>query len=185
MSCGFFCDTGVIRGLCDKLDAHNESCEFFFDKYPIETFEYVIPTTVINELNYFKYKQTKEAARNPLHKIYFSYIRLVQQYIDLYISQMTHFECPETEKNNLNDVIVSIQPIIGFDTHNKQNDIQITAEAIIWSEGSRNESNSLITVDKRDIYYKKDKIIRICKKNLQCDLQIYFVYLPRYFKEKY
>ena len=182
MPCGFFLDTGVIRGLCDKLDPHNQSCEFFFNKYPIEIFEYVIPTTVIDELNYYKHKLTKDVSCNPLNKIYFTYIRQVQQYIDLYISQMTHFECPETEKIDLNNVIVNIQPIIGFDSHNKRNDIQITGEAIIWSINSNKTSNSLITVDKYDIYRNKNKIIRSCEKKLNCSLQIYFVYLPEYFK---
>lgn len=183
MKCGFFCDTGFIRGLSDKLDVHNESCEFFFSKYPLDDFEYAISKMVVNELNYYKYKLSKEANHRPMEKIYFSYVRLVQQYIDLYLSQMEHFECSESDMDDLNHLIVVIQPIIGFDTRNKQNDIQITADGIVWSNNSENDFNSLLTVDKKDIFEKRKKIIAQSKK-INNSLNINFVYLPLYYKVK-
>lgn len=183
MNCGFFCDTGFIRGLCDKLDFHNSSCELFSSNYPIESYEYVVSQTVVNELNYYKYKLTKNASRNPMEKIYFNYIRLVQQYIDLYLDQMERYSCSELEKEDLNKVIICIQPIIGFDSHNQQNDIQITADAIIWSKNSNNNTNSLLTVDKKDIYRNSKKIIKESEKGLGNRLNIDFIYVPFYKEE--
>ncbi|MGC9517492.1 MAG: hypothetical protein ACP5C3_07335 [Methanomicrobiales archaeon] len=182
MNCGFFCDTGVIIGLSDKLDFHHKSCQFFFSKYPLESFEYFVSKTAVDELNNFKYKLTKMASERPMEKLYFNYIRLVQQAIDLYLNQMNHYECSYGLKNDLNNIIICIQPIIGFETINQQNDIKITANAIIWAFNSNYANNYLLTVDNKDIYRNKEKIVNESEKKLGVDLNINFLYLP-YFKK--
>lgn len=180
MNCGFFSDTGVIIGLSDKLDFHHRSCQYFFSKYPLESFKYFVPKTVVDELNNFKYRLTKKAAKRPIKKIYFNYVRLVQQSIDLYLNQMNQYECSESLKNDLNNIIICIQPIIGFETINQQNDIKITANAIIWTFNSNDLNHYLLTVDYKDIYRNRKKIIKESEKKLDVDLNINFLYIPYY-----
>mgnify|MGYP001011239675 CR=1 FL=1 len=188
MECGFFCDTGAIIGVCDKQDTHHESCKFFFDKYPIDSYNYYISETVKNELEHRKTKIAKDALRDyPQNLIFHSYIRSVQRYMDQYIKKMKPFDCNDfslSYQERLNELILELQGVIGYKTPNQVNDTEITANAIIWSMIKNYTLSQLITVDKKDLCNKQEKIIKTCERSLKEKINLRMIYLPHYYYKK-
>jgi hypothetical protein len=188
MECGFFCDTGAVIGVCDKQDTHYESCKFFFDKYPIVSYNYYLSETVKEELEHRKTKIARDALREyPQNLIFHSYIRAVQRCMDQYLKKMKSFDCKEysaSYKERLDELILELQMVIGYETPNQINDTEITANAIIWSIIKDYELSQLITVDKKDLCNKEEKIIKTCERSLKEKINLKMIYLPNYYYKK-
>jgi hypothetical protein len=186
MECGFFCDTGVIIGLCDMNDHHHNSCKFFFDKYPVETHHYYTIEIIEKELKNKKRKLEVNTLKNhPQAKILHVYVRRVQQCIDIYLKKMKSFNCKdhgETSINQLKNLIVCIQPIIGVEAINQVNDIEIVANGIVWSLVKDYDSPRLITVDNKDLSRNELKIVKESEKTLKEHVPLKILYLPNYLK---
>lgn len=184
MSYGFFCDTGPIRGICDLKDFHREASKFFFEKYPVEEYDYYIPETVLKELNGFKFRLRRNAKDLGIDKEYFKYIRLIQQCMDYYIENMIIFCCEDDELDKLKKVIICIQPIIGYQEINQRNDIEIVSNAVIWSILTHYNKKIFITLDKNHLYAKRKKIVREIQKNINDHFNISICYIPFYYNSK-
>lgn len=184
MSYGFFCDTGPIRGVCDPKDFHREASKFFFEKYPVDEYDYYIPETVIKELNKFKFRLRKKAKEIGIDKQEFKYIRFIQQCMDYYIENMIIFNCEEDEAEKLTKVIMSIQAIIGYEEINQRNDIEIISNALIWCTLTHHNEKILITLDKNHIYAKRKKIVRKVQKDIKKHIQISICYIPYFYDSK-
>jgi len=186
MEYGFFCDTGVLIGLCDIRDYHHNTCKFFFDKYPVENHRYYIIEIVEKELKNKKRKLGINAFNNhPQAKILHSYVRRAQQCIDIQLRKMNYFNCKDHGKNSVNqlkNLILCIQPIIGVEAINQVNDIEIVANAIVWSLVKDYDFPGLITVDNKDLGRNASKIIKESEKALKDHVPLKFVYLPDYLK---
>lgn len=185
MNYGFFCDTGPIRGVCDLKDFHREASKFFFERYPVDEYDYYIPETVLKELNGYKFRLRKKAKELEIDKQYFKYIRLVQQCMDYYLEKMIVFSCEEDEQDpKLGTVILSIQPIIGYKEINQRNDVDIVSNAIVWSILTNYNEKILITLDRNHLYAKRKKIIREVQKNVNEHIDISICYVPFYYGSK-
>lgn len=186
MVCGFFCDTGAIRGLCDNFDYHHKPCEFFFDKYPIGTYKYYIHYLVEDEINHQINMLLKEASRNPMEKLRFAYLRKVQRCVDKCIKKFQLFQCEKDDEDDLNCLIIKIQTIIGFDTPQRRNDVEIVSNSIMWSLSNSHQLSTLITVDRRDIAdnIKKKGILKAGEKCLSKGKKLEIIYLPDYYAGK-
>lgn len=183
MDYGFFCDTGPIRGLCDVKDVHQKASRFFFDKYPVEEYDYYVPDTVLRELKGYKNRLRRHAGQIGISKEEFRYIRLVQQCMDRYLDKMIIFNCDESS-DKLNKVIIGIQPVIGYDDINQRNDIEIVSNAIIWSVMADYNRRILITIDKNHLFKKRKKLVITAGKTLGEYVPLSMCYLPLYYNKK-
>ena len=183
MDYGFFCDTGPIRGICDVKDAHHNATRFFFDRYPVEKYDFFIPETVIGELNGYKNRLRRNSHKLGISKDEFKYIRLIQQCMERYIEKMIIFNCDDTS-DKLDKVIIGIQPVIGYDDINQRNDIEIVSNAIIWSTLITYNRRVLITLDKNHLFQKRKKLTNTARKALGEYVPLYICYLNYYYNNK-
>jgi len=184
MLCGFFCDTGVIRGLCDSKDDHYDACQFFFNKYPLNSNDYYIAKPVEEELNYYKLQLNKRVIQNKkLDKKQFKYVRSVENCIDLYIRNMKIFNCSDhgaSHETKLKDLILDLMSIIGHHSYNLKMDTNIVANSVIWSLLIAKSENTLITVDYMNIIRNRDEIINAANFCLGTEICLSMLYLPEY-----
>lgn len=183
MEYGFFCDTGPIRGFCDVRDQHRAASLNFFTTFPVNEYNFYVPDTVVKELNGFKNRLRRQARKMKLDKDTFSYLRLVQQCMDRFISQMTLFSSDDGYEIELEKVIVCIQPIIGFQDINQRNDVDIVSNAIIWSTVSDYDRRILITLDRNHLYRYQKKLVHQAEKELRKRVPLSICYLP-FFQSK-
>jgi hypothetical protein len=181
MTCGFFCDTGVIHGACRINDHHEKSCKFFLSKYPMKDYDYFVPKVVVNEITHQKYTLNRNA--NKLSPEEMSIARTFQRCVDAFLRNVTLFDAQEHGKpymNNFNNLIIELQKVIHITGKNQINDIELIAQAIVWSTLNWYENHNLITVDKKDIasYSKKKKIIHMASKCIKSQVKLEIVYLP-------
>ncbi|MEN4018906.1 MAG: hypothetical protein PQ968_10770 [Methanobacterium sp.] len=96
-----------------------------------------------------------------------------------------HYNCKdhgETSINQLKNLIVCIQSIIGVEAINQVNDIEIVANGIVWSLVKDYDSPRLITVDNKDLSRNELKIIKESEKTLKEHVPLKILYLPNYLK---
>lgn len=183
MDYGFFCDTGPIRGICDVKDVHQNPSKFFFNKYPIEEYDFFVPETVLGELKGYKNRLRRHAKQMGISKDEFRYIRLVQQCMDRYIDKMIIFNC-EDSSDKLDQVIISIQPVIGYNDINQRNDIEIVSNAIVWSTITNYSRRILITLDKNHLFKKRKKLTSTARKTLGEYVPLSICYLYYYYNKR-
>lgn len=178
MSCGFFCDTGVIYGLCYFSDDHKPACKSFVNKYPLKNHQYFYSPVVEDELENHKIKLVRKSKY--LTKTEQGYARSFQRCVERLLKRM---ECFDAQNHSefiyiFEELIKELESVIEITGHNQENDIKITSHALIWSMINKNEINSLITVDGRDLASKEKQILEIGKTTSKFPINLKIIYVP-------
>ncbi len=180
MKYAFFCDTGILYGRCYPSDTHHEACKKFLKKYPISRHEYFYPKIVLDELDNHKRKLDRS---NKLNKRERGYARTFQQCIDRLVAKMEEFDANSKEEfiDDFQQLLKELPKVIDAITYNQLNDVEIIANAIIWSLITRNDKKTLITVDGLDLSNNQDKIIEKAINTAKCPITLEIIYVPSLF----
>ena len=179
MTLSFFCDTGVIHGLCKGKDYHNKSCKLFLNKYPINNYDYFVPKIVISELDHQKKVLNQKA--NNLNPYEVSIARTFQRCVNAFLRDATTFHAQNhgiAHSKSLKNLIIELQKVIKITKRNQINDVEIVAQAVMWSLLTVYGSHNLLTVDKKDIVNRKKRILHISTKSLKTTVNLDIVYVP-------
>lgn len=160
---GFFCDTGILHGFCKEVDQHHKPCRNLLRNYPPEKYDYFTCSLVEKELKH----QIKNIDKNLPGKKSSDDERLIARKFKRCIKKFLHklkiFDAKNKEglKELFKSLIVNLQEIMNYRSPNQRNDIEITTNAILWGYTYNCKFCCFITVDKIDIYDKRNKIYQI------------------------
>jgi molybdopterin-binding protein len=182
MDCGFFCDTGVIYGLCYFSDDHKPACKSFVKKYPIKDHQYFYPSIVEDELENHKVKLSRKSKY--LNKTEQGYARSFQMCVERLLKRMEHFDAKTHSEfiDIYKELLKELKSVIKITGPNQENDIEIASHAIIWSIITKNEVNSLITVDGSDLASKEEQILEMGENTSKFPINLKIIYVPGLFE---
>lgn len=184
MDKAFFCDTGVIRGIChpnDKNIKKRQASQFCIEKYPPKKYDYFVTQVVIDELDHQTLVTTRNARCLSIHEQ--NKARTFQRKVDAFLRNcVTEFYIDDHELANFNDLVITYQnSIFKVKTHNDHNDIQIIANAVFWNLLTNYNSHFFLTADNKDIGKKRNEIVKIAETILKRKISLKIIYTIEYY----